>query len=171
MAAPGQTLEALVKDELRGPVSELVRQVVIELVREQLNGDRPAAATPASTQEPRRRSGPTPKPAPAERRCNRCGVVKAAGEYAKGRGTCRSCRRTQQREHDRRAALADDEEPHPVWSDPQSGRRGAHRLASDHYWNERRRALIEQARVTTEERDGREYVVRHLPPQFGAVFE
>jgi hypothetical protein len=31
--------------------------------------------------------------------------------------------------------------------------------------------LIEQARVTTEERDGREYVVRHLAPQFGAVSE
>jgi len=37
VAAPEQTLEALVRDELRGPVSELVRQVVVELVREELN--------------------------------------------------------------------------------------------------------------------------------------
>jgi hypothetical protein len=47
VAAPGQTLEALVKDELRGPVTELVRRVVVELVREQLNGDLQAAAEKA----------------------------------------------------------------------------------------------------------------------------
>jgi hypothetical protein len=34
----GATLEALVKDELRGPVSELVRRLAVELVHEQLNG-------------------------------------------------------------------------------------------------------------------------------------
>jgi hypothetical protein len=50
-------------------------------------------------------------PAPTERRCNRCGETKPAGEYGRGRGTCRSCRRAQQREHDRRAALADEEPP------------------------------------------------------------
>jgi hypothetical protein len=59
----------------------------------------------------------------------------------------------------------------PVRSDPQTGRRAARRLASDAYWNERRRALIEQARVSTQERDGREYVVRHVAPQFDAVSE
>jgi hypothetical protein len=32
VAAPEQTLEALVRDDLRGPVSELVRQVGVELV-------------------------------------------------------------------------------------------------------------------------------------------
>jgi hypothetical protein len=36
VTAPPETLEALVKDELRGPVSELVRRVVVELVHEQL---------------------------------------------------------------------------------------------------------------------------------------
>jgi hypothetical protein len=46
-AQAGQPLEALVRDELRGPVSELVRQVVVELVREQLNGDLQAAAEKA----------------------------------------------------------------------------------------------------------------------------
>jgi hypothetical protein len=114
-----EPLEALVRDELRGPVSELVRRVVVELVREQLNGATPslgptaetAVSGPENGQELRRRPGLTPKPAPVERRCNRCGETKLAGEYAPGRGTCRSCRRAQQREHDRRAALADEEPP------------------------------------------------------------
>jgi hypothetical protein len=117
VAAPaGQPLEALVRDELRGPVSELVRRVVVELVHEQLNGDLQAvaaASNPGNAQEPRLRPGPKPRPAPAERRCNRCKETKPAGEYAPGRGTCRNCRRAQQREHDRRMALAEDEEPHP----------------------------------------------------------
>jgi hypothetical protein len=115
VAVSEQTLEALVRDELRGPVSELVRQVVVELVREQLNGASPSAEAavdgPENAQEPRRRSGPIPKPAPAERRCNRCGETKPDREYGRGRGTCRNCRRAQQREHDRRAALAEAEEP------------------------------------------------------------
>jgi hypothetical protein len=176
VAAPAEApLEQLVRDELRGPVSELVRQVVLELVREQLNGAAPSLGLTAETtvsgpenaQEPRLRPGPKPKPAPAERRCNRCGETKPAAEYGRGCGTCRSCRRAQQREHDRRAALAEDEEPHPG-PGSQDGQKSERRLASDRYWNERRRSLIEEARVTTEERDGREYVVRHLAPQFGA---
>jgi hypothetical protein len=84
--------------------------------------------------------------------------VKLAREYGRGRGTCRSCRRAQQREHDRRAALAEAEEPHPG-PGAQDGHKSQRRLASDRYWNERRRALIEQAHVTTEERDGRTWVV------------
>ena len=115
----GLTLQEIVKDELRGPVAELVRQVVVELVHEQLNGSalrlgltaETAVSGPENGQEPRRRPGPTPKSAPAERRCNRCGETKPASEYAPGRGTCRSCRRAQQREHDRAAALAEAEEP------------------------------------------------------------
>jgi hypothetical protein len=163
-------LEQIIRDELRQPIEELVRQVVVELVREQLNGHaRPPVETtvsgPENAQDPRRRPGPIPKPAPAERRCNRCGETKPAGEYGRGRGTCRSCRRAQQREHDRRAALAEDDEPHPA-PGSQDGQKSQRRLDSDRYWNERRRALIEQARVTTEERDGREFVVRHLAPQF-----
>jgi hypothetical protein len=109
-ALPGAPFEALVRDKLRGPVSELVRQVVVELVREQLNGH---LGSPAVPPKAARRPGPTPKPAPAERRCNRCGETKPADEYARGRGTCRSCRRAQQREHDRCVALAEHEEPHP----------------------------------------------------------
>jgi hypothetical protein len=38
VAAPEQTLEALVRDELRGPVSELVRRLVPSLGAEALNG-------------------------------------------------------------------------------------------------------------------------------------
>ena len=38
VAAPEQTLEALVRDELRGPVFELVRRLVPALVAEALNG-------------------------------------------------------------------------------------------------------------------------------------
>jgi hypothetical protein len=118
VAAPAeQPLEALVRDELRGPVSELVRQIVVELVREQLNGSGPgpsAQTAVENAQEPRLRPGPKPKSPPVERRCNRCGETKAAGEYGRGRGTCRSCRRAQQREHDRRAALADEEPPRTV---------------------------------------------------------
>jgi hypothetical protein len=117
VAASPASLEALVRDELRGPVSELVEQVVRELVRERLNGSGPGPSAqtavngPENGQGPRLRSGPKPKPAPAERRCNRCGETKPAIEYGRGRGTCRSCRRQQQREHDRRAALAEAEEP------------------------------------------------------------
>jgi hypothetical protein len=59
VAAPPETLKALVRDELRGPVSELVRQVVVELVREQLNGAAETAVSgPENTQEPRLRPGP-----------------------------------------------------------------------------------------------------------------
>jgi hypothetical protein len=84
---------------------------------------------------------------------------------------CITCfRRAQQREHDRRAALAEDQEPHPG-PGSQDGHKSQRRLDGDRYWNERRRQLIEEARVTTDERDGREYVVRHLAPQFGAVSE
>ena len=112
-------LEQIIRDELRQPVAALVRQVVVELVHEQLNGSGPkpsaqtAVSGPENAQEPRLRPGPKPRSAPTERRCNRCGETKPAGEYARGRGTCRSCRRAQQREHDRRVALAEAEEPHP----------------------------------------------------------
>jgi hypothetical protein len=64
VAAPEQTLEALVRDELRGPVSELVRRVVVELVHEQLNGSGPgssaqiAVSGPENAQEPRLRPSP-----------------------------------------------------------------------------------------------------------------
>jgi hypothetical protein len=116
VAAASDSLEQIIRDELRAPVSELVRQVVVELVREQLNGSaaaslgssaEPAVSGPENVQGAPRRPGPTPKLAPAARRCNRCGETKPASEYAPGRGTCRSCPRAQQREHDRRGAIFD----------------------------------------------------------------
>jgi hypothetical protein len=65
-------------------------------------------------------------------------------------------------------ALAEAEEPHPG-PGPQEGRKSQRRLDSDRYWNERRRATIEEAPVTTEEADGRVFTVRHLSPQSEAV--
>ena len=41
MTAPDETLEALVRDELRGPIGELVRRLMPKLVAEALN--RPVA--------------------------------------------------------------------------------------------------------------------------------
>ena len=68
-------LEQLVRDELRGPVTELVRQVVVELVHEQLNGAAPspglttetAVSGPENAQETRLRPGPKPKPRASRR--------------------------------------------------------------------------------------------------------
>jgi hypothetical protein len=59
VAAPAEApLEQLVRDELRGPVSELVRQVVVELVREQLNGAAPGP--PAQTAGLQQSNSPDP---------------------------------------------------------------------------------------------------------------
>jgi hypothetical protein len=55
VAAPEQTLEALVRDELRGPVQELVRRLAVELVHEQLNG-----AAPVVTEALQSTNGATP---------------------------------------------------------------------------------------------------------------
>jgi hypothetical protein len=154
VAAPEETLEALVRDELRAPVAALVRRLVPELVAEALNGHRlvsnisDTAAAEAS--------------ATAAKTCRVCGRQDV--RFDRGRRVCRDCRRAQVRERAARRQ-ADDEEPHPARG-PQEGRKSQRRLDSDRAWAARRRALIEQARVTTEERDGREYVVRHLAPQF-----
>jgi hypothetical protein len=86
VTVPPETLEALVKDELRQPVAALVRRVVVELVREQLSGAAETGVSgPENTREPRLRPRPKPKPAPSERRCNRCGDTKPAGEYSLSR--------------------------------------------------------------------------------------
>jgi hypothetical protein len=71
VAPAEQPLAELVKDELRGPVSELVRQVVVELVREQLNGDLQAAAEKAVSSPGERPTGderPRPDPPTTPRR-------------------------------------------------------------------------------------------------------
>lgn len=100
--------------------------------------------------------GQTPRP------CRVCGLRPAA----RHRTICSGCR-DRERRAKTTAAGDDGEEPHPA-ATPQKGRRSEGRLASDRYWAERRRQLIQQARVTTEEIGGRTFVVRHLAPQFGA---
>jgi hypothetical protein len=87
VAAPEQTLEALVKDELRAPVSELIRRAVIELVREQLNGNAP---TPFETTA-------ASDATPAAKVCRACEREKPAGQFGKGRRVCKACRREQGR--------------------------------------------------------------------------
>ena len=172
MAAPAE-LEQIIRAELRQPIEQLVRQVVVELVREQLNGAGPAAETPVSgpenAQEPTNGLDAVSSHSPAPvgvKTCRVCGETKPASAFERGRLQCRDCRRARVRE--RSSQPADDEEPHqPVGS--QHGHKGARRLASDRDWTERRRQLIEQARVTTEEIGGRVFTVRHLPPQSEAV--
>jgi hypothetical protein len=59
VAAPPQTLEALVRDEWRGPVQEIVRRLVPELVAEALNGAAPEAAPDDDEEGPERRTTPS----------------------------------------------------------------------------------------------------------------
>jgi hypothetical protein len=111
VAAPLQTLEALVRDELRGPVQEIVRrlvpELVPELVAEALNG-----ATPA-TMEPKAANGATA--APSTKVCRVCGETKPATAFEAGRQQCRACRSRRYPRHSRArgtvTAPAVDEEP------------------------------------------------------------
>jgi hypothetical protein len=111
VAAPPQTLEALVRDELRGPVSELVRRVVVELVREQLNGAVPVTEVPQSTNG-------------AAKVCTLCGQTKPSSAFNVGRRQCRKCRnarypRNRRARRTSSVVVAGDEEP------PRTGGSGA----------------------------------------------
>jgi hypothetical protein len=145
------------RDTLAGFVHARVEALVAELVNAELNGN----ASPATPPPDR------PAPQPAETKlCRTCNEEKPAGAFERGRRQCRQCRRRA------RERSGGGEEPHPAPT-PQRGHRSQRRLDSDRYWTERRRTLIEQARtngVTTELRDGREYVVLHLQPQFGLPY-
>ncbi len=88
MAAPEASLEALVRDELRGPVSELVRQVVVELVREQLNGHPPLVLPEEATNGSAR---PSDAPRAGRKRCTVCGEYKGRNAFPGGRARCRKC--------------------------------------------------------------------------------
>jgi hypothetical protein len=79
VAAPaGQTLEALVRDELRGPIAELVLRLAPELVAEQLNGAEFFASERAN---------------PADTKlCTVCGETKPLDAFESGRRTCKRCR-------------------------------------------------------------------------------
>jgi hypothetical protein len=87
VAAPPERRSRLVRDELRGPVSELVERVVRELVRERLNGHAPASV------ETRATNGATP----ATKTCRACGIEKPADQFAANRRVCKPCRREQGR--------------------------------------------------------------------------
>jgi hypothetical protein len=108
VAAPGQTLEALVRDELRAPVAELVRRLIPELVAEQLY-----AGGPQLPQEATNGSTATAVPLPIVKRCTRCDETKTLDQFAKGRAQCRRCRadyeKRRQRERRERQAPEDDE--------------------------------------------------------------
>ncbi len=171
MAAPGQTLKALVRDELRGPVSELVRQVVVELVHEELT-----AAAPVATEAPQSTNGATP----SSKTCRTCGIESPlinspqTGACAGPAGASRiwpgkrsasnadvSSAHTRQATTTRRAP-----EPAPPPSRrPSPPRRNGYRLEAGIYGRLRdeRRAMIEAAPATTEERDGRVWVIKRLP--------
>jgi hypothetical protein len=173
--------------ELLEEVRPLAREIAVVLIREELAGltaslngaasetdaemvlsrpQLPSQATNAGGRTP-----DTPQASTDRKTCRLCGKDLPASAFDRGRRQCKRCRRDGEKRRAReRKSQPADEEPHPAPS-PQRGRRSQRRLDSDRYWNERRRQLIEQARVTTEERDGREYLVRHLAPQFSAVFE
>jgi hypothetical protein len=158
VAAPaGQPLEALVRDELRGPVSALVEQIVRELVHERLNGTAPVPVEAKSST-----SG-----APSTKVCRSCGSEKTAGAFARNRRVCRDCRREQGRRAeearvDRRREQADDDEegPKPV-------RRYRLEAGIVRRLREERRAMIEAAPVELVERDGRVWQLRRLPSAKG----
>jgi hypothetical protein len=171
VAAPPESLEALVKDELRGPVSELVRRLVPELVAEALNGTADSTegtppAPPRNAQERTNACAPIPESPPASTKtCSLCGIAKSLDHFARGRRQCRACRRAYERRRlAERAREQDDAEPHPAAS-PQTGRKGALSRERDNVWRERRAALIDEARqngVTYETRGDRTFTVLHL---------
>jgi hypothetical protein len=84
VAAPPQTLEALVRDELRGPVHEIVRRLVPELVAEALNGAAPAPVTAVGP------NGATVAPSTRVRKT--CERELPLERFAKHRHECKSCR-------------------------------------------------------------------------------
>src|SRR5438046_2156455 len=91
LVAPAeQTLEALVRDELRGPVAELVRRLVHELVAEQLIGGPSLSSTPRASggaEETTASSQTT-----AAKVCGICGETKPLDAFERGRRQCKQCR-------------------------------------------------------------------------------
>jgi hypothetical protein len=112
VAAPEQTLEALVKDELRGPVSELVRRLVPELVREQLSGYAGAHQLPQEATNGSTATADPPRAVEAStRHCKGCDRELALDQFSPGHYRCRECRRREQRERDARRREASEDEP------------------------------------------------------------
>jgi hypothetical protein len=128
VAAPAE-LEEIVRDELRQPIEQLVRQVVVELVREQLNGAAPGLGPPTETavdgpeNAQQARNGPsrisdTPQTSSVLKTCRVCGEQKPARAFERGHRQCRQCRRAaERRSRERRTAARAtakaDRELHP----------------------------------------------------------
>lgn len=102
MAVLQVQLEEIIRAELREPVEEIVRRVVVELVHEQLNGHtemplgRPISESPPTTQ------------ALTQRLCKDCEQVKDITEFEPHRHVCRRCRREQHHRRQQAAAAADE---------------------------------------------------------------
>lgn len=114
-------LEAMVKHELRGPVHELVRRLVPELVAEELNGKVTMAVTttvmaPETAEETPEAAEATPDPGgkgEPSRRCSRCKAEKPPSEFTAGHYECKACRRTEERDRARRKKAAAEEATEP----------------------------------------------------------
>jgi hypothetical protein len=103
VAAPGQGLEAVVRDELRPYVEAIVHRLVPELVAETLNGFAPAAEKVPGGHELRQEATSGSRAAdplgaadaPTTKTCSRCGRSLPLDRFAPGRRQCRSCRNAQ----------------------------------------------------------------------------
>ena len=178
VAAASDSLEQIIRDELRVPVSELVRRVVVELVREQLNGDRLAKAQsavsgPENAQTETNGPGETsdsPQTSTGLKTCRVCGEQKAARAFERGRRQCRQCRRgVERRSRERRAAAVAarkaEKEPHPDAKEPHPDAKAPHPVVKAPTVD---RWLVD--RGLAEDRDG-ELVATAEGLELGAVFE
>jgi hypothetical protein len=133
--APAESLEEIVRAELREPAVEIVRRLVLDLAREEL--DRIAASlngkpepradlllrgSPAPQDEPRAlppTSDLPPSPAASSRLCRLCGQLKPPSDFERGRHQCRACRREgarrpyRERQERAIARAANGSEPEP----------------------------------------------------------
>jgi hypothetical protein len=119
-------LEAVVREELREPVAELVRRLVLDLAREEVEriiaaslngGPEPMAEDPPeSPQEPQDATGALDQASATGetfggqlKRCRGCGKSKPAATFTAGRRECPDCRRERKRKEYRRARARAEE--------------------------------------------------------------
>jgi hypothetical protein len=95
VAAPEASLEALVRDELRPAVAELVRRLAVDVAREEL--ERLNVETAQATNGRAELS---------TKRCSVCNETKPLADFARTRSQCRACRSRLDAEARRRRARA-----------------------------------------------------------------